>query len=221
MKLPYITLKSLTHIGTLDAADKGVRGQSYEGPGVSVSDCPEAWEHIASLGGLSWWSLDPQSVRLVDGHRLLEEQGDDLMLWGLSNGLLENAPGFKGTFYDDEFECEMSFIKPTLEALQEEIDGVEDVKIEEIMTMPRATAKLIDLMQWKNYDVFDYTAMQLLAQAYAREQGEDGIWWEDQLNEYMLSAPRGVLFPETMARVQFVPFGELEAPAAARPRATS
>lgn len=41
----------LVHVGSLRAADKGCRGDSYEGHGLSVSECPAAWVEIASLGG--------------------------------------------------------------------------------------------------------------------------------------------------------------------------
>lgn len=45
MQLPLLELDSVFHIGTLDPVDKGARGSSLEGHGLSVSLCPEEGEH--------------------------------------------------------------------------------------------------------------------------------------------------------------------------------
>lgn len=192
---PLITCESVYHIGNLNVAEKGVRGSSYEGNGLSVSVNPDAWEEIAELGGLPWWRLERSGASFLDFHALSAAQRNAIMDWGQTQGLVEPATIWRIEFEDDELESTMMrYFANEAEAQAEAtyLDAAPPI------TEPgwKCTEKLLLRMNWTDALA---EAVDGVAMAYAEDVLDvDGVWWDDKLAPEILSAPRGVIFPHRL-----------------------
>lgn len=197
-------LRKITHIGTLDAADKGTRGESMEGTGLSVSRHPEAWERIAKLGGSPWWEADASGLRFLDGLKTLSEHKQALEQWGIDQGLATPATAYMVSWMDDEAEEERSFWCESREEAEDEADMLDEASIEECSTVC-PTARLLEFMGHDASRAGKPTPAvhDDLATAWAHAMGLDGIWWNERLDPESLSAPRGVIFPEHVSRISW------------------
>lgn len=189
-----VTLKVVTHIGTFNAHDKGLRGDSYEGAGLSFSVHPEDWESIAQLGGAPWWEADLSGLKIVDGHAFIQAQGEALKAWGIEHGWVEPVTAFAARWYDDEMEGEMETLLNSREEAEEEIEFNEGTVEEREALTP--TKRLTQAMRHSEHTIGKPSASALedLATVWAEEQGFDGIWWDDDYQPEHYSAPRGVIF---------------------------
>lgn len=133
---PRYFLEKVIHIGSLDAAQKGVRGDSYEGTGFSFSTDPEAWEAIAKLGGQPWWERDLTGHAFLDGHAFLTIHAAELTDWGVSEGFVTPASAWSVAWFDDELDSRVQMLFSNKEAATEELEfrGDPDDTIEEINT---------------------------------------------------------------------------------------
>lgn len=199
-------LRTMTHIGTLDPAHKGERGESLEGAGLSVSRHPEAWEAIARLGGAPWWEADARALKLLHGHLLVTRHAEALRQWGLEQGLVEPATAYVVSWMDGETEEPCSFWMTTREEAEAEArfrdEEGDESRVEERPTVA-PTAKLLAFMAHdpKRAGQVTPTVLDDLATAWAHARGLDGVWWADRLDPQALSAPRGVVFPEQVHRL--------------------
>jgi hypothetical protein len=206
MQLPvWAPENALVHIGTLSPQDKGVRGDSYEGHGLSVSTCPEAWEAIAKLGGQPWWTLEANSsagARFLDLLATPPESREEMVAWAVEKGLAVPCVGAKLSWHDADHD-EMVFTtfdnphsaQLEFEAMTEEHEG------------EPANAPVLE-----SYEGWTLTPAGLAAVARTRadldetptmaailycesETDLDGVYWDNQLDVHGLSAPRAVIFP--------------------------
>ena len=106
--LPIIELLTVHHIGSFDPRDKGGRGESYEGVGLSVSLHPDAWMAIARLGGLPEWSLTAPDGggRFLDVHALTVPQRGEIESWAQATDLTRNEPRWEVSWVDAEVSHE-------------------------------------------------------------------------------------------------------------------
>ena len=214
---PYVQLDRVVHIGTLDVSQKGNRGDSYEGSGLSFSTDPEAWEAIAQLGGQAWWECSLASHRLLDGHALVKQHGDALAQWGIKEGLVTSGTAWVVSWFDDEMDDTMSMWCGSLAQAQEERREEEDPIEERTTYLP--TQALRDAMRHKaRAGEADPSVLDDLATVWAQRQGLHGVWWKDQLDPDRYSAPRGVLFPEHVNPQEWAPVHSLGAPKPPKPR---
>lgn len=192
-----VSVRSLTrvwHIGTLDRRDKGRRGPSFEGDGLSVSVDPDAWEEIAKLGGLPRWVLTNPRGRFVEFHALTEIQRTAIADWGITHGLVCKKDTWALSYYDEELEdrCTLE-IDDEAEAcetlddlLEHDPDSEPELKPAETLAV---TSKLCERIGFKPLDAFD-----VLVALWAEDETTlDGVWWADRLAPELLSAPRGVI----------------------------
>ena len=208
---------SLVHIGTMSATDKGVRGDSYEGHGISVSECPDAWESIARLGGQPWWTLslagnESAAPVFLNWHRVSDATRTELIDWASANGWCVPCAGFKVSWYDSEQdECVFSTYEDRAKAVEEFESLMSDFEGQESRG-PRLT----DFPAWKltpaaltalcrNRADLDETPL-MAALLYAeRETNLTGAYWADRLDPMLLSAPRAVIFPDRLVRFKVSP----------------
>lgn len=202
---PRALLKTVTHIGTLVARDKGQQGPSYEGDGVSFSVNPDAWVSIAKLGGSPWWEADVSGLSLLDGHALVQAHASSLADWAMEQGWITPAQEFVVSWFDDEANDTMEMVLGSRQAAEVEAEDLEEAEIQERHGFA-PTAKLVERMRHASRDVGMPKAGVLddVATVWARENGFAGIWWNDVLDPARLSAPRGVIFPEHVGSVTFV-----------------
>lgn len=203
---PLFQLRKITHIGTLDAADKGAQGDSLEGAGLSVSRHPEAWESIARLGGLSWWESDAKDLQILNGHSFVKRYAEALQNWGLEQGLVEPAMAYIIGWTDGETDTRCESWMDTREEAEGELECYEDEEpdIREHPTVA-PTAKLVAFMAHRASRAGRVSPSILddLATAWAQDKGLDGVWWADTLDPESLSAPRGVVFPEKVHKLSW------------------
>ena len=205
-----ISISTVTHIGTLNPSDKGVRGPSHEGLGVSFSMHPQAWESIARLGGNPWWEGNISSCKILDGYSFIDCNKEDLILWGEEEGMVQKVVAYLASWYDDEMESQMEAM---FQSYQEALDEVGDLMDEESQVGDsiqkiEALAPTSDLVTAMAAPLSDIgkpslSALSDLATLWAQRSGLDGIWWEDRLDPISYSAPRGVIFPKSVEKIAF------------------
>jgi len=197
---PYTRMfPSLCHIGTLDSSDRN--GWSLEGDGLSVSAVPDAWQRIAKLGGRSHWTVerqDGQPLKFLDAHRIDSRLREDITRWGLREGLVERTQTFTVTYWDDEFEQDMTLTFDDEREAAEDADSydtdytvVDDIRFLDNTTTPRGA---------------DGNARDILLTVWAAKTTDfDGIYWDDDLDPSRLSAPRGVILPTQIPAIRHRP----------------
>lgn len=191
--LPLRYLNRVYHVGTLQPSDKGRHGTSLEGRGLSISLNPDAWTRIAKLGGLPCWQLDYPKGCFLDFHKLNKARMAEIAAWGVDHGLATERKGWAVSWVDTELDraCEMLFTDR--EAAENEADGWRDLH-------PRSLLVPTDKMAERaGYKLDPSQTLDFLAICFAEDiLGVDGVWWEDELDLFGLSAPRGVIFPERL-----------------------
>ncbi|MEG0736991.1 MAG: hypothetical protein RR441_08990 [Longicatena sp.] len=177
---------------------------SYEGSGLSVSDCPDIWTRIARIGGRNTNRLTKEKGVFLNYH-VLGTARKKIKQWGLEQGFIEKQDIYfvPGTS-EDGGEYYMSYIDPE-EAYEDYKDYVE-YSLEEALTLSKeevlgkirksgykATPKLLDVSMRDHIDPIE--TIDLLVVAWAEQFTElDGVHWADIRDEANLSAPRSVIF---------------------------
>lgn len=216
---PRRRLRTVYHVGTLDPQDKGVRGESYEGTGLSVSRDPEAWVQIAKLGGLPWWKAAVAELRFVDMHALRRKHEAAIAQWGIEHGWVEPAPVYALFTYDDELEAEQCMEFASYDQAVREVLWEEDTQSPEAVkqALEDLGARVEQRLGWRptaalrqamghdptRLDEASTTLWDDVAVLWAQAHGWDGAWWEETLDPDNYSAPRGVIFKESVSKVAF------------------
>lgn len=197
MTIPTRTHPTVWHVGTLQTADKGTRGPSWEGAGLSVSDCPDAWIRIAKLGGLPTWTLtrtDRRPGHFLDIHGLDDQARTRIADWGTRNLLVEPRTVWQVTRFDDELDTDLTATFTSRQDADDEEAG--DPTPVQVLT---ATSRLEDATGQALADGND--AFDLLATVWVEQATDlDGVWWADRHDPSRLTAPRGVIVPERLGR---------------------
>lgn len=197
-------IETLYHVGTMDIADKS--SFSLEGNGLSVSICPNEWMKIARMTSSTIWSLYKRNVQMLDYYSLTENEFKIATAWGIDKGYLEECIIFKSIRFDDEMDCELESVFETFEEACEEscfenkynsyeeylsVKENEYSKVEkEIGYKPTSKLKEISMV---NVDISNSQEINLLM--FLEENTElDGVYWDEILDIYKYSAPRGVIF---------------------------
>lgn len=193
---PTLTIEEVTHIGTFQEQDKGIRGSSLEGHGLSVSINPEDWQRIAQLGGLPWWRLTNSRTQFLSAHDLSNKQREAIKQWGLTQGLVTAERNWRLTFYDSEQEdyCSTLFTSHDEALSERKFMGEEETKLGHVAVI-KGTAYLKERIGMSSDgDAFDH-----LLCVYVEDEcpGLQGIWWDDEAGYW--SAPRGVILPRCVA----------------------
>ena len=189
----FKSFKKLWHIGTFDPKEKG-KG-SLEGAGLSVSVNPEEWQYIARLGG-DLWELAKPGNRFVNFHRVTKAQKKQITNWGTENGYVEPIELYRAEWWDEEDqETRYSDFIDEREA-KREVGGMEGMDAK-YYPVPggglNPTEKLVGRSKQLRGDPM--MAWDMLLTVYAEDELDcDGVWWDDKLDQYALSAPRGVIF---------------------------
>lgn len=206
LKPSLISISSVTHVGTLNPQDKGVRGPSYEGMGLSFSKHPEAWIRIAKLGAGSWWSVDISGCKILDAHSFIDANEDALVQWGVDNGWIHQTQAYRVQWFDEEMNSDMEMLCGSQAEAENEAEFYEDVIIEPVHAFT-PTPKLVQFMgsDPSNVGKPSLTALSDIAVAWAQDNGLHGVWWEETLDVEGYSAPRGVIFAQYVPDLTFIP----------------
>lgn len=197
-------IKNLYHVGTMDIANKSQF--SLEGNGLSVSICPKAWMKIARISSSIIWSLYKKNMKMLDYYSLTENDFKIATNWGIEQGYLEECITYKSIKFDDEMDCELEMIHSTFEdaceeaCFEEEYTSYEEYlefKEYEYSRVEKITGynptKKLKIISMVNVDISNSEEINLLI-FLEKNTDLDGVYWDEELDEYKYSAPRGVIF---------------------------
>lgn len=187
--------KEVYHVGTMDAANKGVQGFSLEGRGLSVSECPEAWKQIARLGGNPTWKLTKPDNQFLNFHTLDKSATAAVYAWGQSSGLVLQGDIWTVGWWDSEMEDKVTMtFESEAEANAEMEDDRELMKVTGWLATPVLTA----LSGHSKPQLPSALVKDFLVIAYAQHLGLDGVYWAERLDVLRHSAPRAVIFVDKL-----------------------
>ena len=178
----------LYHVGTMDISKKS--RFSFEGNGLSVSNCPDEW--VAITEGVThgdYFKLFKPDMRLLDYYGLSDDEKKIIQTWAIRNGYVRQGTVYKSLSWDEDgrefFSLHASYDEAFEEAGEEE-DYVEEVS----WLLP--TEKLVD-QSLVNVGLLDIP--DIITELYAEQVLDyDGIYWDEDLDVTAYSAPRGVIF---------------------------
>jgi hypothetical protein len=190
-----ITLKKINklyHVGSLYQNDKCQ--QSYEGDGLSVSLHPNEWRKIAKLSG-SEFTLTKEIGVFADYYSFDREY---LNKWGVDNGFIVKATLYKATFYHEDEECFMLFIDRDEAEAECSSNGDESLEsLTEVDGFIPTNLMHKSMKVITNHSIYHQHLFTIYVQA--EHPNVDGVWIDDELDVYGLSAPCGVIFEHKLA----------------------
>lgn len=194
---PIRQMKTIYHVGTLNKEDK--KNGSHEGAGLSFSTHPNEWRRITPLLGDLFQGKKEQPGQFIDIHKLTEKQKILIYEWGVFHHYIIRTALFRVEYFDDEMDSDVYSDYETKEAASREAD--EDMEILEIEGYI-ATDKLRTKTMNKCDPVLVFD---LLCTVFAEiELQIDGVWWDDLLDVYRYSAPRGVIVSKKLSEWTFI-----------------
>jgi len=186
----------IAHVGDLSRA-REPKGYSFEGAGLSVSRHPEAWTHIAKLGGYQTWVLRKENPAFYEVPAKLPKK---VTAWLESAGFLEPTTEFCYEWFDEDLQETRAMAFATREEAEEEAG--------------ESGAEVFERAAWKfgpkGLDYWHATfgeaatpqhgyAEDFGVMFWAENRGYDGCWWGEDLDPVGLSAPRGVIFQSKLS----------------------
>lgn len=201
------------HVGHLQGRPAEPIRASHEGFCLSVSTQPAAWRRIAKLGNAPTWRLELEGALFVDVYGSLRKNAvaEELVDWGTREGLIEAATLWEAWEEDTESGRWRYTLHPDEESARgqlEDPDGLDGNG----RPVVRESTRLVEtaLLQQltgcpKGFpNTLDFVLMAALRQLN-HSQGPDhsvveGLFWNDELDEFALSAPRAGIFEDCLPR---------------------
>lgn len=186
--IKVIRKDSVYHVGFMDILQKS--GDSNEGSGLSVSNCPDAWRCIAGCLG-PCYLLSKKRSQFLDFYKLSRNDEASIYVWGTDNGYCAETDLFRVSYYDEEYDNEYYLL------FEDEAKAASEA--EERDTEYSREQGYIGTQKLRDEAICPHLApaatLEILTTVYAdKVLGLDGVWWNEELDVYRLSAPRGVIF---------------------------
>jgi len=192
--LPLKALSRVYHVGTMNAVDKGCRGASFEGSGLSVSLHPTEWVRIAKLGGLPTFVLSKSDGLFLDFCKLGPAQRAALIQWAEGFGWVTHVARWQVSWLDEDAGTRCQMLACTAEEARLEVEDLEEscVEVQSSETsVPVLTSKALKRLGFVPPEL---STPDILATFLAEDtESLDGVWWDEELAPSNLSAPRGVI----------------------------
>lgn len=202
MSLPTHSFGTVAHIGTWPDAPAGRtprRGASYEGIGLSVSVHPDAWQHIARLGGypLRWMTRrDGRAGLFIDGHAAYPAA----KAWARSQGWVAERAGWEVCWEDDELERRVCINTFDADDAAESVVDEPPRAIKITLPTGELLRRLDDYYGAQTNNVHPAFDGELVNRWVATQHPEaDGVWWDNILDPATLTAPAGLIVPERLS----------------------
>lgn len=188
----------LYHVGTMDISKKS--RYSHEGNGLSVSNCPDAWVSITNgFTHGDYFKLSKPDLKLLDYYALTQKEKDQIQLWAIENGYVQEGTLFKAISWGEDGEEYFSVYASYEEALWE-ADEEEDRVTPVSGLLP--TQKLFDQSLVK-VELLHIPG--IITGLYAEQVLDyDGVYWDEVLDIGSYSAPRGVIFNSKVSSFEVV-----------------
>ncbi|CUJ49210.1 Uncharacterised protein [Achromobacter sp. 2789STDY5608633] len=199
IELPCLNLPSIYHIGSLQRENRGSRhATSQEGDCLSASLCPETWNYILKLGGLPWWEMTRADALFVDALAVTEDTWQHVRRWAEQQGLIEYVELYEVTVKNPDTDEPMTFLcwtKEAAEAEMEEGGSIKHVPRQPILSSAGAQRAMQGDARLQKADGF---ILQFFVQDVARQHIPEivGVYYDDELKEFMHIAPRMAIFPD-------------------------
>ena len=184
----YNQIHPLYHVGTMDLSKK--QNYSLEWNNLSVSICPDAWRRITEgMTHGKTWKLEKANAKFLDYYALTEKEKTLIQEWAIRENYVEEKTLYKAISYDEDGTEIYRLYENYEEALIEVYNEIENVK-EQKGFIPTNKLKDISLVNIELLNIRD-----IMAQLYAEKVLHyDGVYWDEQLDIYSYSAPRGCVF---------------------------
>jgi hypothetical protein len=176
--IPLVDIPYVWHWGTLDPSER--RSLSYEGPALSVTTAPYAWQRIARLGGQPLNLLT--GGELIHRHAITDAQWGQIVDWAIAAGHVARRTAWRVTLTDEDGEPYTIDCETEAEA-QEWVDDPDD---------PGDDIIEVEMIVPLDPDARGMPGDDLALYRWAEAQVIRGIWWDD-INDGHMSAPRGGL----------------------------
>ena len=200
--VPLTQRDDVTHVGTLEAADKARQNKpSLEAFCVSVSEHPEEWMAIARIGGAPTWSLSRPGSVWLHVLALTKAQEAAIIDWGVAEGLAEPTTLWRSWFYDSEAD-RMAYTQwnDEISARNQIDEDDEDACVDHIDSHRLTPVGMALLERWRD----DKTCLDgltiLWADRVLAPQLPElaGLWWDEDYAPDNLSCPRGGILPSRL-----------------------
>lgn len=190
-----------SHVGSLNPQHK--QNNSMEGNGLSISEYPEEWRQIAKLGEEPIWSVSKQNGQFFDIHRNSEWK-DKILQVALKQGWVEKVPSFLVHFTDLETEEKKYMLMESKAVAELELDWLKEDDPDAYLEEKIGWALTDAAHQRLGFKPSNLLAYDMAACFYIEDFTPlDGVWWNDTLDVYDLSAPRAVIVPSKLSQWQF------------------
>jgi hypothetical protein len=197
MKIAIKSFKQLYHIGALNQSLSTPRAVSLEGHCLSVSEVPEAWRTIARLGAQPVWQLTKAGNKFLNVSKSSKKLRSLINHWALQAGFAATAVGCQ-TEMEGEYDTCFALSINEEEAISTWGEANEDgVLSHRSVPILVATQALIDYVR-QPLELLLVPDMLLLAYA-DQVLGLDGVFWNETLDVYALSAPRAGIYPQKLS----------------------
>lgn len=218
MSFPERTLSTVYHIGTFTLTDRPSIPSSLEGPCLSVSCMPLAWQRIAKLGRLPLWRLSRPQSRFLDMLRLLQDRKAcaDIAAWGEGQGWCQRRTLWQRLYHDDEMGW-CTTVHPSPEAAWTEADGDEEGTKVTPVSVVTGSSRLAARVGHRRLDEHDALEYLILVWAEDTQPQWEGVWWDEEYAPQSYSAPRGGVFPGKLSGWALMPLSWQDAPADLNP----
>lgn len=200
-RLPLVHKRVVWHLGSRQPKDKKP-STSHEGFALSVSEYPEEWSYIAKIGLREVWKLTSRRIaNFLDVHALTKDQKTKFTALATEAGLLKRERRWKVTGVDPDTGRKFWSYSSSEEEANAEADMIEDETgsrgVVQAVLLSVPTDSLMNL--WS--ERYDGGLPEMLGKTVAWQvvverdyPTVDGFWWNDELDPYSLSAPRGGIF---------------------------
>lgn len=199
---PVCTINTLYHIGTLNPKDK--QKGSHEGSGLSITTHPHEWKQIYNRISGQLYACGKSNHMFLNAHALTSEQIATITAWGVENGWIVPTEYYRAYNYDSEHDELFYSIHPTYDEAEYEIDEPdEDNRVEHEPNGFIMTERMKDACM--SHHLMHEPTHLLFTLFAEHELNIDGVWWEDILDVYAYSAPRGVINTKHLSEWTFTP----------------
>jgi hypothetical protein len=184
------------HLGSLDAS---LKRHSLEGEGVSISHCPREWASITPLAG-EGFLLTKAGAEFCDYHQFKQDKPwmARARKWAIEEGWAVLAWLYEVSSYDDEYEQDRASICEDAQEAKDEAEAYGG-GIRRFRGL-KPTPKLEEHLKTEGAGILGVTDDYVVALYVEANNPEvEGMWWEDDYDPSVLSAPRGVIFTRSLS----------------------
>lgn len=192
-----VSVGEVFHWGRFDPKHKQL-AFSYEGSGLSVSRCPEAWHQIARLGGNPLHRLAKAGARFLNMTALDDNQREYLLDMARRSGRLVQVKAWQVTVYDEELERLTHYLYRSAEEAEGEADEAEDGRASIARTNSHEAGPALRYAPAQGQmgaAIEDIAILEWLED----ETDLDGAWWFETYDPDTYSAPRGTIFQSRLS----------------------